>query len=232
MLMLTLILSAAPPQSTVLLSGAVTITRFTGTTLNGTEAVNCRVIYASHGAFDAVIEADPPARLLEGDVLYVTPGVRYSLTVDPRTTLAIPAQLVTFDIGCIAAQPAATRALRIRTGEHVVHTVANGLGSAAVLLDAANLGHPGFALTRLGMREGAEVPRHVHQDADEVLLVLEGEAFMLVDGKATKLAAGDAVRIEKGHEHSAKVPKRFLALQVYAPAGPEQRFKGAPVEKR
>lgn len=230
MLALCLLISAPPQISQLLGSGPVTIARWSGTELKGAETSNCRVVYAARGTFDATIESDPPARLLEGDVFYVTPGMRYTFAVDPRTALAAPPELVLFDVACDMTTMT-TRTLRVRTSEHVNHTIANGLGSAAVLLDASNLGHPALAMTRLVMREGAEVPKHVHQDSDEILLVLEGESFMLVDGKATKLVAGDVVRIPKGREHSAKVPKRFVAVQVYAPGGPEQRFKAGPVTK-
>ncbi|MCC6806146.1 MAG: cupin domain-containing protein [Deltaproteobacteria bacterium] len=234
MLALVILIATSPEPSQLLDAGAVTITKWTyqkpGLALAGAiDEKKTRVIYTLRGEFDVSIEAGPPQRLLEGEVLYLTPGLRYALTADARAHLATPPIVITFDVTADEGTNLDVRSLKIRTAEHVNHTIAGGAGTAAVLLDRMNLGHGSFALSRLTMRAGAEVPRHVHESADEILLAVEGEAFMLVAGKAAKLVAGEAVRIPKGTEHSARVPKRFTALQIYAPSGPEQRFKSAPV---
>jgi quercetin dioxygenase-like cupin family protein len=227
----------APPESARLLdSGPALITRWTfarqGLELaSGVDKEKTRILYAQRGDFDLTLEDNPPQKLLEGELVYLTPSLRYALTSDPRAHLAGAPELVSIDIHVEEAARLDVRSIKVRTAEHVNHTIASGLGTAAVLLDASNLGHSRFAVSRLAMRAGAEVPKHVHADSDEILLALEGEAFMLVEGKATKIVAGETARILRGAEHSAKVPKRFVALQVYAPAGPEQRFKSAPAAK-
>lgn len=109
------------------------------------------------------------------------------------------------------------------------YPIAKGLGSATIFYDAAS-GSPDAALTLLVLRPGAAVPAHVHADSVEMLYVLEGRAEMRVGAETIAIGPGDAARIPKGVEHEATVvgdvPLR--AVQIYTPAGPEQRFVPKP----
>jgi mannose-6-phosphate isomerase-like protein (cupin superfamily) len=49
-----------------------------------------------------------------------------------------------------------------------------------------------------------------------------------VAGQQFPIGAGDAFRIPAGAEHSFTVEDKLTAVQIYAPGGPEQRFKSAP----
>lgn len=112
-----------------------------------------------------------------------------------------------------------------RLADVPAHPIAAGKGSAQILFGASS-GSPDAALTLLVLQPGAEVPEHVHESSAELLHVLEGEAAMTLDGAPLSVKAGEAVRIPKGARHTARVvgDKPLRALQVYAPAGPEQRF--------
>ena len=70
------------------------------------------------------------------------------------------------------------------------------------------------------------MPPHVHATSVELLYVIEGSAEMKVGAETMMLQAGDAARIPMGVEHAAKVigARAFRAIQIYTPAGPEQRF--------
>jgi mannose-6-phosphate isomerase-like protein (cupin superfamily) len=75
---------------------------------------------------------------------------------------------------------------------------------------------------------GAETPRHDHAGSEEILFVLSGSGGELTVG-SEKMPFGpdEAIYIPEGQPHAAKFagPDKTLMLQLYAPAGPEQRFK-------
>jgi len=82
---------------------------------------------------------------------------------------------------------------------------------------------------------GVTVPEHKHEISAEMLYVLEGAGEMVVAGKRTAVKTGHMIQVPPGVKHSFSIhkdsDKRFVAVQVYAPAGPEQRFKrGVKVE--
>ena len=43
-----------------------------------------------------------------------------------------------------------------------------------------------------------------------------------------RTSPSDAIHLPMGTPHTLKVQERLVALQCYAPGGPEQRFKPAP----
>jgi mannose-6-phosphate isomerase-like protein (cupin superfamily) len=91
--------------------------------------------------------------------------------------------------------------------------------------------HPAAALDLLRFSTDAGVAEHVHDHEWESLAVLEGDGE-LVRGPADReeripLRSGSIVTVPAGERHayrpSGAAP--LLAVQVYAPPGPEQRFK-------
>lgn len=109
--------------------------------------------------------------------------------------------------------------------EAPVYPIAAGKGSAAIFFSAA-AGAPEASLALLSLQPGARVPEHVHEKSVELLYILEGEVEMSVAGEGFRAGAGTALRVPVNTRHGAavvgKVPLK--ALQVYGPAGPEQRF--------
>lgn len=80
----------------------------------------------------------------------------------------------------------------------------------------------------LGRLEGtAAVAAHHHEGSWEVLVALEGAGTFEVDGKAQRLAGPQVVVVPPGATHSFRPDAgvRLKAVQLYAPPGPEQRFK-------
>jgi quercetin dioxygenase-like cupin family protein len=51
---------------------------------------------------------------------------------------------------------------------------------------------------------------------------------MTVSGRKHTVGAGDAIHIPMATEHALTVTENLVAVQCYAPAGPEQRFKPPP----
>lgn len=100
--------------------------------------------------------------------------------------------------------------------------IAGGRGRARLYLDGAGLG---FALDELTCEAGVKIPPHQHEGSDEILYVLGGRGTTGVAGESFAVAAGDAIYVPAGAEHWLTVDEKLTAVQVYAPGGPEQRFK-------
>jgi|GEM_PF-2643693 len=86
----------------------------------------------------------------------------------------------------------------------------------------------GVAVDLLRINNGADIPAHQHVTSDELLYVVSGSATTAIDGVERPTQAGDQLRIPAGSKHAVSVGKSLIAVQVYAPAGPEQRFLQKP----
>lgn len=131
------------------------------------------------------------------------------------------------------SQPAETPApprYRVSTAEAPRHGIAQGKGSATLLLNPGT-GATAASLQLLELQPGAAVPEHLHEGSVEILYIEEGEAEMTVAGQTLRVGKGDAVYIPAGAKHSARVVSEKAALravQVYAGPGPELRFTQGP----
>ena len=90
------------------------------------------------------------------------------------------------------------------------------------------IGGAPLAATVLDMPAGAVVPEHVHGRETELLYVLEGSGTMTVAGTRIAVTASSVVQVPPSTPHAFEAAARVRALQVYTPAGPEQRFKAPP----
>ncbi len=134
--------------------------------------------------------------------------------------------------GALAQVPATKNVVRAEEG--AAYRILDGKGTAT-LLHHAGTGSAEASVTLLELSPGAAVAEHTHEAA-EYLYVVAGAAELTVAGKPLAVKAGDAVFLPKGVKHTAKVPADakgpLSAVQVYSPAGPEQRFaKGTPLKK-
>ena len=139
-------------------------------------------------------------------------------------------------LGFVAAL-AATRgtwALEQANPRHVVPasdatTYVSPMGDVGItiLLDRESVGSDA-ALSLGTFLPGSGVPEHVHEESAEILYILNGEMEMTIGTERLRAAAGSAVYIPAGTPHSATVLgsiESVKVVQVYAPGGPEQRFK-------
>ena len=101
----------------------------------------------------------------------------------------------------------------------------DGKATMALLLVADP---PAAYLGRGTFLPGAELPPHRHDASEELIYVISGRGTMTLGGYRLPVEAGTAFRIPAGIEHSFKVngDQPVEVVQVYSPAGPEQRFKG------
>jgi mannose-6-phosphate isomerase-like protein (cupin superfamily) len=79
----------------------------------------------------------------------------------------------------------------------------------------------------LGRLEGtAAVPEHAHPGSSEVLAFVDAAGTLTVDGKDQRVGPKQIVAIPAGARHAWKPDpgSKLVAIQMYAPPGPEQRF--------
>ncbi len=117
------------------------------------------------------------------------------------------------------------------TGQKVIHgadvksyKISGGKASARLLLDGTGAK---LAVDELEAEPGATIASHKHQTQDEELFFVSGRSTTTVGKQTFDTAAGDALRIPANQPHTMKVTETLKAIQVYAPAGPEQRFKSS-----
>lgn len=113
----------------------------------------------------------------------------------------------------------------LHAAEAKAWSILGGKGSAQLLLDGKT---EKASLQRFEAVAGAVVPQHQHDVSDEILFILAGTAEMTVGATRYVVGPSDAIRIPKATQHSLHVVEKLSAVQLYAPAGPEQRFKVHP----
>lgn len=116
------------------------------------------------------------------------------------------------------------------TGQKVVHgeelktfPVGGSGATAKLLLDGSGAK---LAVQEIAADAGAAIPTHKHQVQDEELYFLAGRSEVTVGKASFQTAAGDALRVPSNVPHALKSIEPLRLLQVFAPGGPEQRYKG------
>ena len=103
-----------------------------------------------------------------------------------------------------------------------------------LLLEASEFDAPNASVSVSEFLPGAGVPKHAHADGDEILYLLSGKGTCIIEGKNYEVKKGDVLHLKKEREHSFKVTGKepVKVVQIYAPGGPEQRFKKWDKEKK
>ena len=93
----------------------------------------------------------------------------------------------------------------------------------SVLMDGAR-SDGSYSLIEQLMPPGPQAPPHLHEGADEVFYILEGEAEFFLGDRLEKAGPGALVFIPRGAIHAFRVTgdKPCRALNLYTPAGFEQ----------
>jgi quercetin dioxygenase-like cupin family protein len=102
---------------------------------------------------------------------------------------------------------------------------AKTFGPATIYMEPTITGSSTFSAEVLALDAGKEVAEHVHAKETELLYVLEGSGVMTVAGTDLAVGPTSVVQIPPATKHAFKATANFRAVQVYTPAGPEQRFK-------
>jgi len=80
----------------------------------------------------------------------------------------------------------------------------------------------------VGRLEGtAPVAEHVHESSWEILCAVEAAGMLTLDGKPSRVGSRSIVADPPNTRHSWKPDdgSKLVAIQLYTPPGPEQRFK-------
>jgi len=155
--------------------------------------------------------------LAVGDVLVVTHGVDFEAT---GAGTVVWAEIPIPDCA-VLSRPAVAKAV-------VRGTAASKLewakGTMTVRLDVPAEKSPELYLGRL---EGtAPVAEHVHTKEWEILAAVEASGTFVLDGTEGRLGPRQIVMVPPGAKHAWKPEPnaKLVAVQMYTPPGPEQRF--------
>ena len=98
-----------------------------------------------------------------------------------------------------------------------------------IMLDTEGHGAENAALSVLEGSPTVAVPTHTHDGSAEILLVDEGHGTLVLGEREIEVRAGSRLYIPQGvpHAYTSDGTSRLRAIQLYAPAGPEQRFRPA-----
>ena len=72
-------------------------------------------------------------------------------------------------------------------------------------------------LCRVRYEPGAEVPRHSHEDTEQLMWMLEGSLEMTVGDETRVISAGDVVAVNRGVEHSLRSEEGCTFLEALSP---------------
>ncbi len=106
-------------------------------------------------------------------------------------------------------------------GEHLIR---NG-GNLLIKVDPSR-GSNNMALGTQQVPIGAGIPVHQHNEADEVLFVLEGSGFGILGDARMRIEKGSAIYVPTSVWHGVENPEcELLLLWVVAPPGVEAFFR-------
>jgi mannose-6-phosphate isomerase-like protein (cupin superfamily) len=95
-------------------------------------------------------------------------------------------------------------------------------------LDAERNGARYGGLSLLEADADFGVPSHVHPEANEALVIEQGAGTMRIGSERFPVIDGATLFVPDNIEHGLEAAgtRDLRAVQVYAPSGPEQRFRG------
>src|SRR4029078_4857503 len=80
----------------------------------------------------------------------------------------------------------------------------------------------------LRLAPGEQVAEHVHAGEAELWYLLAGAGTLTVNGVALPVTATSVVQIPKNTRHAFVATGEVRAVQIFTPAGSEQRFQVHP----
>jgi len=108
-----------------------------------------------------------------------------------------------------------------------VLTVADGKLRVQIFHDAHDGARFG-AVSRLDADADLDVPVHAHDASVEALFIESGDGTMILGDERFAIAPGQVIYVPAGVRHGyVHGAEPLRAWQIYAPPGPEQRFRGA-----
>jgi quercetin dioxygenase-like cupin family protein len=72
-------------------------------------------------------------------------------------------------------------------------------------------------LCRVRYEPGKQVPWHAHEDTEQVMIILDGEAEMTIEDETKTLVAGDVVVVNRGLHHKLYSEHGVSFVEALAP---------------
>jgi quercetin dioxygenase-like cupin family protein len=104
-------------------------------------------------------------------------------------------------------------------------------GPATIYIEPATAANAPLAASILTLPAGAKVAEHAHVKETELLYMLDGAGTMTIAGTDVPVVPTSVIQIPPNTKHAFTASAAVRALQIYTPAGPEQRFKKPPEPK-
>jgi quercetin dioxygenase-like cupin family protein len=191
-----------------------------------------------------------PEKLDEGMAIYIPPSMPHAIENMGRQTAALllevfvppgpekvyrdpkdPAGRAAFEVlhDPNVASPEGAKFVVATPTAGAALPLFGGKGKATPLLDVAHTGNHAIYLGKLEVEPGVEVPRHSHAGAEEIIFVMAGAGELTVGSEKFPFEGPEALYIPAGQPHAVKFTGTDKAelVQIYAPAGPEDRYKDA-----
>jgi quercetin dioxygenase-like cupin family protein len=195
-----------------------------------------------------------PEKIDEGMAIFIPPGMPHAIENMGRTSSAVMLQVfapmgpervyrdpkdaegrAAFEVIRDAARASAPAGAKLTVGEPgETLNVFAGKGKIKPLLEPAKTGSRALYVGMLEADPGAEVPRNSHPGSAEILYVLSGGGEVTVGSEKIRFGAEEALHIPDGQPHAAKFtgPDKTVMLQIFAPAGPEDRYRAPAAAPR
>ena len=193
-----------------------------------------------------------PEKLDEGMAILIPGGMPHAIENMGRTSSAVlldvfapmgpervyrdpkdAAGRASFEVirGAAPAAPAGAKFTVASTADAETLRGVAGKGNVKIkpLLDPAKTGNSALYVGILEADPGAVVPRNSHPGSAEILYVVSGSGDVMIGSEKIAFGAEEALHIPDGQPHAAKFagPEKTVMLQVFAPAGPEERYRTA-----
>jgi quercetin dioxygenase-like cupin family protein len=188
-----------------------------------------------------------PAKLDEGMAILIPGGMPHAIENMGRTSSAVlldvfapmgpervyrdpkdPAGRAAFEVIRGAPPPAAGVKFTVASAADAdTLPVFAGKGKIKPLIEPAKTGNDALYVGILEVDPGAVVTRNTHNGSAEILYVMSGAGDVTIGSEKIAFGAEEALHIPDGQPHAAKFtgPEKTIMVQVFAPAGPEERYR-------
>jgi quercetin dioxygenase-like cupin family protein len=188
-----------------------------------------------------------PEKIGEGTAVFIPPGMPHVIEnmvrTSPVSMLQVFAPLgpervyrdasdargrAAFDVirdAAHARAPAGAHFTVASTGKAVPLPGGSSKGHAKVFFDEAATGSNTASLSVIEAEPGAEFPRQVNDASASLMFTLNGGGHVTIGSEKFAFGAEQAIHIPENQPYAIKFSEKTVMVQVFAPAGPEQRFK-------